>query len=119
MRTIIAGSRTVKNIQQVQVYLSRNPWVISEVVCGKAKGPDTYGERWAQKHDIQVEYFPADWEKFGKAAGMIRNTHMAEYAQALVAFWDGQSKGTRNMIDQMMMRNKVVLVIPSWLLEIN
>lgn len=48
---------------------------------------------------IPVIHFPANWDKHGKSAGHIRNAEMAKYADALVAFWDGKSKGTKGMID--------------------
>jgi hypothetical protein len=70
-----------------------------EVVCGKANGADTLGEVWALDNGISVRYFPADWDKHGKKAGYLRNEEMAKYADALLAFWDGKSKGTKHMID--------------------
>ena len=54
---------------------------------------------YAADHNLQCELFPADWEHHGKAAGPIRNAEMAEVADALIAFWDGQSRGTKSMID--------------------
>ena len=51
---------------------------------------------WSQH---AVAYFPADWDKYGKAAGFIRNEQMAQNADALVVFWDGKSRGTKNMIE--------------------
>jgi hypothetical protein len=70
-----------------------------EVVCGMAKGADALADRWATSNWITVKEFPAEWAKHGKGAGFIRNKQMADYADTLVAFWDGQSRGTRNMID--------------------
>ena len=69
------------------------------VVCGKAKGSDTLGEQYAKEHGYEVQYFPADWNRYGKVAGYIRNTTMAKNADALVAFWDGESPGTKHMIE--------------------
>lgn len=66
---------------------------ITEVVSGVAHGVDKLGERWAQAHKIPVKQFPAQWNKYGNAAGPIRNREMAEYADALIAVWDGQSRG--------------------------
>ena len=72
-------------------------------VCGKAKGADTLGEKFALKYGINIKYFPADWNKYGKSAGYKRNVEMAEYAKEdngiLVAFWDRKSKGTKHMIE--------------------
>lgn len=72
---------------------------ITEVLSGGARGADKLGERWAVDNDIPYELWLADWEKHGKAAGQIRNRQMAENAEALIAFWDGRSRGTKNMID--------------------
>jgi hypothetical protein len=69
-----------------------------EVVCGMAAGADVLGDRWATTNWIPVKEFPAQWDKHGKAAGAIRNVEMADYADVLVAFWDGESKGTKHMI---------------------
>ena len=68
------------------------------VVCGLARGADKLGERWAKEFQHDIEYYPADWDKHGKSAGYKRNEQMALNADALVAFWDGTSKGTKHMI---------------------
>lgn len=69
-----------------------------EVVCGGARGADTEGQGWAERHGVDVKMFPADWDKHGRAAGPIRNSQMGDYADVLVAFWDEKSKGTAHMI---------------------
>lgn len=97
MRTIIAGSR------HYGFFTDQDRWVlslldISEVVCGGATGADECGRRWAVDHQIPVRMFPADWATHKKAAGPIRNKQMAAYSHQLVAFWDGRSRGTGNMI---------------------
>ena len=101
MKIIVAGGRDYTNKDIVFKALDNmsKSINITEVVCGMAKGVDTLGREWAIKNDIPVAEFPADWNKHGKAAGPIRNKEMRDYAQGLVAFWDGQSRGTKNMID--------------------
>lgn len=99
MRTIIAGSREYNNFEAANSILSRCPWKVTEVVCGEARGADAMGKQWAELNKIQVVSFPADWDNNGKAAGPIRNKEMAEYSDAIVVFWDGVSKGTKNMVD--------------------
>ena len=64
-----------------------------------ARGADRLGERYAKEHGYKVIYMPADWDLYGKSAGFKRNVQMAEYADALVAFWDGVSFGTKHMIE--------------------
>lgn len=99
MKVIIAGGRDVTEPQLLLEAITDSGFTISEVVCGKARGADTLGEQWALQNDIPVKYFPADWNKYGKSAGYIRNAQMADYAEALIALWDGSSKGTANMIE--------------------
>ena len=86
--------------------------VIDEVVCGGAKGADALGAEWARINGIPVKYFNAEWEKYGNAAGIIRNHQMGDYADYLVAFWDRNSRGTMDMIEYMQRlgkKGKVVL----------
>jgi hypothetical protein len=100
MRTIIAGMRDYQNYTVVCAAMEACGWTPTQVVSGCAAGVDSLGERWAKEHGISVQQFPADWKTHGRAAGPIRNRQMAEYGDALVALWDGQSKGTGNMIKQ-------------------
>ena len=101
-RVIIAGSRTFTDYaflkSKMDLLLSKTNQDIS-ILCGKARGADTLGERYAKEKGYKIEYFPADWDKYGKSAGVIRNKKMASSgADALVVFWDGKSKGSLNMI---------------------
>jgi hypothetical protein len=99
MKTIIAGMRDFHDYAVVCDAVDAAGWKVSEVVSGCATGVDTLGERWAADKDVPVKRFPADWKKHGRSAGPKRNRQMAEYGDALVAVWDGQSRGTRNMIE--------------------
>lgn len=99
MKTIIAGTRTITDYDIVCRAVSASGFDITEVVSGTARGVDRLGERWAREHDLPVEEFPADWERYGRRAGPRRNSRMAVCADALVAVWDGESRGTKNMID--------------------
>lgn len=100
MKTIIAGSRTIKDGDLIDHAVSESGFTISKVLCGAAKGADILGRNYAKSKGIPVLEFPADWGKFGNAAGIIRNVAMANNADALVAIWDGKSRGTRHMIDE-------------------
>ena len=101
LRVIIAGSREFNDYDLLKKTMDN---VLANVrdditmVCGQARGADTLGEQYAKERGYAVQYFPADWNRYGKVAGYIRNTVMAKNADALVAFWDGQSSGTRHMI---------------------
>ena len=81
------------------------------IVSGHARGADTMGERYAQERGFACELHPADWKKHGKAAGPIRNAEMAEVSNALIAFWDGESRGTKSMIDLAKKKGLTVSVI--------
>ena len=103
-RIIIAGSRNFKDYDLlkeivdsviVKVYSDDEITIIS----GTARGADQLGEKYAKENSLPVERFPADWERYGKKAGFIRNYQMANNADVLIAFWDGTSKGTKMMID--------------------
>ncbi len=75
-----------------------------EIVSGHASGADKMAEAYAKKKGIPLKTFPAEWKKYGRAAGPIRNREMLSYIMegnpVVTAFWDGQSKGTKNMINQ-------------------
>lgn len=81
------------------------------IISGCARGADTLGLRYASENAFDVEEYPADWDKYGKKAGYVRNVEMAENADALIAFWDGKSKGTKHMIDIATERNLPIRVI--------
>jgi len=98
VKTIIAGSRSITDYELLLKAIKESEFEISEVVCGLCEGVDSLGEQWAKNNKIDRAYYPADWEKHGRAAGMIRNIEMAKYADALIAVWDGSSPGTENMV---------------------
>lgn len=101
-RLIIAGSRTITDPEILRAALAAyhaTPERVQEVVSGGAKGADALGAAWAREHGIRLQIFVADWAAFGKSAGPRRNTAMARYATHLLALWDGQSRGTKHMID--------------------
>lgn len=81
------------------------------IVSGHASGADSLGERYAQERGFQLETYPADWQAHGRAAGPIRNAKMANVAHALIAFWDGKSRGTKNMIETARKYNLKVAVV--------
>jgi len=110
MKTIIAGSRDFEDDILMQRILSSIP-DISEVVCGGARGADKQGQLWAYDNNIPIKMFLADWNTYGKSAGYKRNVQMAEYADCLIAFWDGVSKGTSHMIKEAKKRKLIVHVI--------
>jgi hypothetical protein len=102
MKLIIAGGRDFDNYEQLKLVMKKlklKKHDNLEIVSGLARGADTLGMIWADKHNKPIAKFPAAWNKHGRAAGYIRNGEMAEYATHLLAFWDGKSRGTKHMID--------------------
>lgn len=104
MKTIIAGSRTITNyklvVKIIKELSKQNPSLkINEVVSGGARGVDKLGEQLAKEYNRKLTIFPAEWDRLGRGAGYIRNIQMADYADTLIAIWDGKSNGTRHMID--------------------
>jgi hypothetical protein len=99
MKTIIAGSREITDYNIVKAAVKASGFPVSEVVSGAARGVDSLGEEYARRHSIPIKRFPADWNRYGRSAGPKRNKQMAEYGDALIAVWDGQSRGTKTMID--------------------
>ncbi len=100
MKVIIAGGRNISDRSIVQAAVEVSGFEITEVVSGGAEGVDTLGWYWAQDNNKDRVLFRPDWGKHGKSAGPIRNSEMADYADALIAIWDGRSPGTRHMISR-------------------
>ncbi|MBQ8218482.1 MAG: DUF2493 domain-containing protein [Bacilli bacterium] len=108
MKVIVAGSRNFNNFEVLESSLMK---IFKEkqlhrkdveIVSGTARGADKLGEIFADKYGLKLSRFPADWDNYGKKAGYLRNVDMAKYAKddgMLIAFWDGQSRGTKHMID--------------------
>jgi hypothetical protein len=104
MRTVIAGSRDIPHDRAVELVrdaIQASGWAgeISMVIHGGCRGIDNAAHQ-ACEGLWPVKVCPANWAKHGKAAGPIRNREMAAMADALIAIWDGQSRGTKNMIDE-------------------
>lgn len=103
-KVIIAGSRGFDDYeyleQKVDYKLSQLALTHHvEIVAGGARGADRLAERFAKRRDFTLTIMKADWNTHGKSAGYLRNQEMADYADYLIAFWDGDSPGTKHMID--------------------
>ncbi|MEE0945525.1 MAG: DUF2493 domain-containing protein [Acutalibacteraceae bacterium] len=103
-RVVIAGCRDYSNYKEAKVYIDfclsniRKQYDIV-ILSGCASGADAIGERYAKENGFKVEKYPADWERYGKSAGPKRNKQMAEITDYVICFWDGESRGTRSMIE--------------------
>lgn len=106
MKTIIAGSRTIQSRELVFEVIQDaidNGFEIDQVVSGTAEGVDSIGEEWAERNDVEIQRFP--YEEYlddnrPKVAPLVRNKKMAEYADQAIIIWDGESKGTEDMISK-------------------
>ena len=112
-RVIIAGGRDFNDfrlLSETCMHMLKNKTNV-EVVSGTANGADKLGEQFARFMGYPIKTFIPNWDELGKTAGIIRNVNMAEYADALIAFWDKSSKGTENMINEANKRNLKVKVV--------
>ena len=114
IKLCVAGGRDFDNYSVLKDvldrYLKTRKGLEIIIVSGTANGADSLGERYAAENGLKAETYPADWDKYGKRAGMIRNAEMAKVSDVLISFWDGSSKGTKNMIEQMDRRGKQFFV---------
>ncbi len=102
-RVVIAGCRDYNNYDEAKKYID---FCISEIrkvneiiiISGGAKGADALGERYAEENGFKVEKYPADWKRYGKSAGPLRNKQMSEISDYVICFWDEKSQGTKSMI---------------------
>ena len=81
------------------------------IVSGGAKGADTLGAKFADEHDYPKEVFLPDWDMFGKFAGFVRNQQIVDACDTVLAFWDGQSKGTRDTINKAKIAKKPTFIV--------
>lgn len=84
---------------------------ITLIISGGARGADAMADRYARDKKIKTMIFLAEWDKYGKGAGFIRNKDIVDNADKVIAFWDMKSPGTKNSIDYATKTNKPVLII--------
>ena len=115
-RVIIAGTRTFKDYSLLCETADR---LLADkakaghsiiIVSGSCIGADLMGEQYARERGYKVERYPAEWEKYGRKAGIMRNAVMAENADALIAYWDGVSRGAKKKIDEAQKRGVAVRI---------
>ena len=111
LRVIIAGSRDFNDYEllkksAIEIITKKTMLPdLTRIVSGGARGADTLGERFANEMGLEISRFIPDCDGLGKRAGYVRNAEMAKFAVEddndgmLIAFWDGQSRGTKHMID--------------------
>jgi len=110
MKVAIVGSRKYTNLRKVQTYIANLP-KDTTVISGGAPGVDRIAEMAARRLGLKVVIYPAQWDVYGKMAGIIRNAQIVTECDRLVAFWDNVSRGTRDSIDKARKAGKPVEVI--------
>jgi hypothetical protein len=103
MRVIIAGSRTINSMAELEKAIVSSGWNITDVIDGAHwQGVDVLSKRWTIDHSVPHYPVPAQWQRFGRAAGPIRNRYMAECKQAdgCIIVWDGTSTGSMSMKEE-------------------
>lgn len=100
MKIIVAGGRDFDDYEKLCSALAQVVCMSPEleIVHGGAKGADSLAGHWCWRQHVGYRIFLPDWDKHGKRAGPLRNAEMARYAEMLIAFWDGKSRGTHDMI---------------------
>ena len=109
MKIALIGSRNLI-VKDLGRYLPEN---VTEIVSGGARGIDACARKYAKAHGIKLKEFLPEYEKHGRSAPLKRNLQIIDYADLIIAFWDGQSRGTKFVIDNCKKRNKKVTVIIS------
>ena len=94
MKIAIIGSRNLE-VRNLGDYL---PSGVSEIVSGGAKGIDSCAADYARRNGLTLTEFLPEYEKYGRGAPIVRNKQIVEYADEVIAFWDGKSKGTLSVI---------------------
>lgn len=99
MKVLVCGSRAFDDKEAIFKMLDNSPYQITELVSGGARGVDRIAEEWAFARGIKTVRYDPEWSKYGKYAGIKRNKDMVMYAEAVIAIWDGGSRGTSSTIE--------------------
>lgn len=113
MKIAIIGSRIFDDYEYLKSSILSEMRVeeITHIVSGGARGTDTLAEIFADEFGIDKVIFKPEWDRYGKAAGMIRNSFIVDEADVVFAFWNGKSKGTNDSIMKAKKRNKKVYIV--------
>lgn len=106
MKVAVIGSRSL-TIQNLEEYL---PQGVTEIVSGGAKGIDTCAKEYACREGLKLTEFLPDYQRYGRGAPLQRNLEIIDYADEVIAFWDGQSRGTRFVIEECRKQGKKVII---------
>ena len=112
MKLAIVGSRTFNSYRMLKDFIEKNYDInsITHIVSGGAKGADSLGERFAKDYNKEMIVFPAEWDKYGRAAGPLRNIKIIDACDECVCFWNGYSTGTKHDMKLCREKNKPLKV---------
>ena len=118
MKLAIVGSRTFNEFPILLNYLVvhffngySQMYVFDTIISGGAKGADKLGEQFADDYEIKKQIFKPEWDKLGKAAGFIRNQTIVDNCDMVLAFWDGESRGTADTIEKARKAKKPTFIV--------
>ena len=114
-RVVVAGCRNYNDYSEAKEYIDFCVKNIKKkytliFISGGCTGADCLGERYAKENGYATEYYPAEWNKYGKSAGPKRNEKMAQVGDYIICFWDGKSRGTKSMIAYAKKFNKPIRI---------
>lgn len=119
MRIGIVGSRSITDYDIISKnffeYLSKNNLEISDIeICsGGATGVDSLAKKLSIDYNIPIQEYLPDWKRYGRSAGIIRNGIIVDNSDIILAFYDGESKGTLSTINNARKKNKDVIIYKS------
>lgn len=112
MKLAIIGSRAMTDYewlcQRIQHIVNAHQYTISTIISGGAKGADMLGERYAIEYNMPCIVHQAQWQQYGRKAGIIRNQDIIHDSDIVIAFWDGISKGTKDSINKARKKGKLI-----------
>ena len=108
MRIAVVGSRSFDDYERMEKVLDK--YCPFTLISGGAMGADTLAERYARVNQLIRAIFPAEWNRYGKKAALIRNRKIVDKADLIIAFWDGRSPGTKMVID-LAMKTKTEIIV--------
>ena len=111
MKIAVIGSRTATAKQYEELVQRLEPLQPTEIISGGANGADALGERYAREYGLKLTTYTPDWQRFGKAAGPIRNEQIIKAADLVLAIWDGKSTGTADSLKKAKALRKKIAII--------
>ena len=106
----VVGGRDFTDYNRLKKILDSVKGKISSLISGGAKGADQLVEKYAEDNQFNIKVFKADWDSLGKKAGPVRNQQIVDKADVVIAFWNGNSRGTKSTIEITKKSNKLLKI---------